>query len=701
LYLEQCLSFFPGVMSSSEEAVGSGPHFQYGSLAEHHFRVIEISSINPIITIELADYADNSPPEYCALSYAWGSQANTEEIICNDKVFNVSPHLHEGLRSIGAASPGIRLWIDAICINQTSNVEKASQVAKMHHIYRKAQGVYVWLGKEEHGSDKVMDAINDLEISPEPELSHTEMLLKILRIKSETPKLFDVSLFTPLAALSNRSWFQRLWIVQEYYFARSLRLFCGWKQVDGTKFIKTLQNLSMNSFGTTELPIIAKDDALFSGFVGIRSLEKIKISRMDSARNLSFFDLVVLGRTRSAKEPVDHVYALLGMVEELDEVYQKEIPIDYSEDATSHFWKLYIIFGKVALQHERHLRLLSIVSSEERHKKLPSWCPDLRSTMTMSNLNDDSSYRAGWMWDGHSTSSGFQDCSAHNNFKGAEYNHVSVSFDSDIIQILGVALGLVKAIGPRKQWTLDMYTDDISKATPFAKAVLDWLSDCEEFVKQHWKGDETALHIWNEVLVGAGNGKRRPKKKSDEQIILRRPKKIENDDDIENTADNQHTSQSIDATERSAEDADYDEEADFEEQVIDPAEIDNDGAYTFLRSRLTEIVNLDPAIDWKEQNPGLLRDLQACYVWLLFIAEIWNKRVLFATSNGYIGFSTEEIAVGDTAAVLYSGQTLYILRELGSEYRFLGDAYVYGCVDGEIFDLLDERKVKEVLFSIR
>ncbi|OCK73738.1 hypothetical protein K432DRAFT_312159, partial [Lepidopterella palustris CBS 459.81] len=146
-------------MGLSEEAVGSGPDYLYGSLAEDHFRVIEINSLDPIISLQLVDYADDSPPKYFALSYAWGAQPNTEQIICNGKVLNVSPHLHEGLRSIGAASPGTRLWIDAICINQTSNAEKATQVAKMHHIYRKAQGVYVWLGKEEYDSDRVMDAI--------------------------------------------------------------------------------------------------------------------------------------------------------------------------------------------------------------------------------------------------------------------------------------------------------------------------------------------------------------------------------------------------------------------------------------------------------------------------------------------------------------------------------------------------------------
>jgi hypothetical protein len=58
------------------------------------------------------------------------------------------------------------------------------------------------------------------------------------------------------------------------------------------------------------------------------------------------------------------------------------------------------------------------------------------------------------------------------------------------------------------------------------------------------------------------------------------------------------------------------------------------------------------------------------------------------------------LTTGDNAVVLYSGPTLYILRKNGSENRFVSDAYVYGCVDGEIFEMLDEGLVIEELFSI-
>lgn len=687
---------------ASEPAVASA--YVYSPLAEDHFRVIEITSLEPTISVLLVDYPDDSPPDYYALSYAWGLESNTEQILCNGKILRVSPHLHEGLRSVCVSLASTRLWIDAICINQTSDKEKSTQVAKMHHIYRKAQSVYVWLGKEEDGSDEAMDAIKNLKIPAQPQLSNVEFLLKLLKIKTESPKLFDDSLFNPLAALSRRSWFQRLWVVQEYYYGKSVQFFCGCKQVGGAKFIEALRNLTINSFGNVELPRTADEDALFSGFQALKDLEKTKDAQSSGREGPSFFNFVVLGRERLAKEPVDRIYAVFGMAGNFDEVYQKEIPVDYSEEARAKYWRLYSTFGKIALLQEPNLRLLSIVSSRERPDELPSWCPNLQSPMVMSDMYAECSYSAGWPWVSHAPLSGFRDCTGHPHFKGKEHNYVSVSSNSNTISIWGARLGRISAVGQPRRWDLDMYTDDVSRAKPFAKAVLRWLSDGKRFCGEHCKNEAAALHIWNEVLVGAGNKTRRPGNNSDssEKIIIKPREDIEIPGDSDNALDSQSAGRSIDRPGRSADiESSEVHETDIRGQVLDLADLDDgDGAYAFLQSVLEQIVQLSPDVDWREQTPRLLTNLQAAYVWLMFIDQNWSNRVLFATENGYIGYSSKEVATGDNAVVLYSGPTWYILRKNGPENRFVSDAYVYGCVDGEIFEMLDEGLVIEELFSI-
>lgn len=85
---------------------------------------------------------------------------------------------------------------------------------------------------------------------------------------------------------------------------------------------------------------------------------------------------------------------------------------------------------------------------------------------------------------------------------------------------------------------------------------------------------------------------------------------------------------------------------------------------------------------------------------MLFLDETWSGRVLFATENGYIGFASDEVTVGDTVTVLYGGRSLFVLRQEDDDYRFISDAYVYECVDGQIFEMLDQGLVKEELFTI-
>jgi hypothetical protein len=414
--------------------------------------------------------------------------------------------------------------------------------------------------------------------------------------------------------------------VQEYYYGKSVQFFCGYKQVDGAKFIDALQNLTINSFESVEPPRTSDNDELFIGFQALRDLEKIKKAQSGDRKGPSFFNFVVLGRERLAKEPVDRIYAVFGMAGNFDEVYQKEIPVDYSEEARAKYWILYSIFGKIALLQEPNLRLLSIVSSGERPDELPSWCPNLHSSMVINDMSAELSCSAGWPWVSHAPPSGFRDCTGHPHFKGKEHNYVSVSSNSNTISIWGAPLGRILAVGQPRQWDLDMYTDDVSKAKPFAKAVLRWLSDSERFCREHCKNEADALHIWNEVLIGAGNKKRRPRNNSDpsEKIIIIKPRKdTEIPSDFDNALDSQSAGRSIDRPGRSVNvERSEIHETDIE-RVIDFWDLDHgDRAYAFLQSVLEQIVQLSPNVDWREQNPRLLKDLQAAYMWLLFIAKI-------------------------------------------------------------------------------
>ncbi|CAO2655010.1 Nn.00g117430.m01.CDS01 [Neocucurbitaria sp. VM-36] len=57
-------------------------------------------------------------------------------------------------------------------------------------------------------------------------------------------------------------------------------------------------------------------------------------------------------------------------------------------------------------------------------------------------------------------------------------------------------------------------------------------------------------------------------------------------------------------------------------------------------------------------------------------------------ANGYFGFATVACQPGDTVVALGGGPTPYVLRQVpgGTEYTYVGDAYIHGMMDGEAFE---------------
>ena len=74
-----------------------------------------------------------------ALSYCWGDTTAPKELNVNGLTISVSSNLHQALLHLRHPAIPRRVWIDAICINQESNEEKAAQVSVMADIYATAK----------------------------------------------------------------------------------------------------------------------------------------------------------------------------------------------------------------------------------------------------------------------------------------------------------------------------------------------------------------------------------------------------------------------------------------------------------------------------------------------------------------------------------------------------------------------------------
>ena len=128
------------------------------------------------------------------------------------------------------------LWADAICINQQDVHERNSQVLMMRHIYEGAEQKLMWLGEDTGNAQQAFEVLQDLE----PYLSQPELDI------ANTLNLIESESENALGKLLGRSWFLRVWVVQETSCAGRATVVCGKHSMDWKVFLEVAE--SFNSF---------------------------------------------------------------------------------------------------------------------------------------------------------------------------------------------------------------------------------------------------------------------------------------------------------------------------------------------------------------------------------------------------------------------------------------------------------------------
>lgn len=132
----------------------------------HEIRLLSLKCVENYekITGFLTNVPFEVAPPYVALSYTWGTPNDRRPIFLADQKFYVNYNLFQALRQLssGAGRNYIRLWIDAICINQRDTSERNHQVSMMRHIYDRAASVKIWLGIGDNLSTQAFTLARDI-----------------------------------------------------------------------------------------------------------------------------------------------------------------------------------------------------------------------------------------------------------------------------------------------------------------------------------------------------------------------------------------------------------------------------------------------------------------------------------------------------------------------------------------------------------
>lgn len=252
----------------------------------------------------LLEHAELEDDRYICLSYMWGTDPATHTIRINGRSFMVRSNLYHflqkarvkysltDLRHSDLGGNDIidtifdplqdRLWIDAICINQSNDHERAQQVRMMADIYSSARSVLVHLG-------------STIQI---PAPANGEYLRDCINSTKDWP-------MNLCKQVSIVPYWHRMWIVQEILLAKKVFVLTKDSTIDPEVFI------GMDAWNPEDF-----SDPFYSMMASRRINSDRRIQTIES--------LLPKYRRNHCSEPKDRIYALIGLT-----TIPPTFPIDY------------------------------------------------------------------------------------------------------------------------------------------------------------------------------------------------------------------------------------------------------------------------------------------------------------------------------------------------------------------------------------
>ncbi|KAK0651158.1 heterokaryon incompatibility protein-domain-containing protein [Cercophora newfieldiana] len=366
---------------------------------------------------------------YSALSYVWGDATHPKYItLGGEHHFPVTENLHAVLRSLRKRHEGIRLWVDAVCINQANYEEKRVQIGLMRRVYQQAEEVvaYVPLPDQDQGNvveliPKVVKAAalvieatassetgaKDRDAAEEAEKPLSSALAKGYRSSTvwfDESVVKDPEAFVVRKALDQQSpkhpleaydippvdsplwsswrrffaspYFERIWILQEFSLAKNLRLHLGTKSINAD-FVMIACHAIKEYSGAKNADYMLRrgDDVSPQASRGLQRAWRMFSGRMQTKDNsrATLIDTLLEGRRFLATDPRDKVYALLGLAKD-GELFNEHV--SYAPEETPA--RVFARFASVLAEqgHGEAVLLQAGLAGNLPRDGLPSWVPN-------------------------------------------------------------------------------------------------------------------------------------------------------------------------------------------------------------------------------------------------------------------------------------------------------------------------------------
>ncbi|PVH72984.1 hypothetical protein DL98DRAFT_659718 [Cadophora sp. DSE1049] len=676
----------------------SSPHLP--DLGNNEIRLLHIipGAFTSPIHCALKAHSLSSKPAYDALSYTWNNTGGLQTITVNGVPCNVTSNLELALRHLrpqeGEGVQELVLWVDALCINQSNDGEKAVQVGMMGEIYRGARKVRAWIGGRDEDDVDVDVDVEGVGEAGQEEMSKYWTVWRLLEVFG-TSKRFDcwdaeqphklkpgqaldemANLLTDcweadsgrqswkvMATMLKRPYWRRVWIQQELYNNREVIVHCGLKSAPFEYWTRALEAHSYEcnldpSNRTIKLPSgrvrSVSQEVLHAGSIvvwfglGRRYHERVKGRQ-------AHFRLLREQLSRGATDPRDKIYGILDMVECWAEGR-------FTADYTASTAQVYIRAVHSTIEHWKSLDILLDTMPcpiSMRMPDLPTWCPDWNHFITV--FEDGSDEGADLKWG--NVPYGLNRW-GDNKFDYSRNNicHTESADDGRMLYCYGIVLDHVRDVvdGPWSPAQEEPTYENLERLLRLTGA-------------EHDPGRREAL--WRTLV---SNRAWDPAFDSNPQTFVQAPDDFSGR--FETWLEMHRLRQRLSQIP--------------EDESLQPLRTDGN---LLAKAVMPVDKQPEPSIT-SEQAVEQVVAWQHPFLVSCQIATRWRR--FFMTRDDHMGLAPLHILPGDMLVVLYGASLPVILRPVGTYFEFVGEAYVNEWERGEAFNLAEKGELKECFFEI-
>ncbi|KAH5048795.1 hypothetical protein HBH96_207530 [Parastagonospora nodorum] len=641
-------------------------------LPKGQIRLLQINPGHSLSTIECAfmyvDLQENA--DYVALSYTWGSATPSIPILVNGAVTMITDNLYMALLHLRKGKVP-RVWVDALCINQTNTTERSIQVSQMAEVYQGASMVYIWLGESNELTRQAFEELYKMT-------QHIGWDNKIPAAHFYTDQAR--SGWTAICELLYRPWFRRVWIIQEILCARHALFVCGADFLEANTFLAIINSM----LETEALPRImsfhAKKTELANGTkrTALQQLDFMVQARTRSISPLTLTDfrgnlLDYLSQTRwaEATNPRDKIYGILGLAKDASNLgwyeekkhhrrvrrhritYQPLVWVPFKVDYAVSPARVFINVTRAIIHKTRSIEVLKFVDNRTaRSTQLPSWVP---------NWGDSSPPRTYHVpFDHEQRGRNLESPEVwrpikQDDFSDAKLDRTRMMISNritercsavfsfgpdDALTIKGLEFDKITALSthvhpPAIDLTLEPGIGEMFAVRDYMVRLIQWIEQCVQLFESH-KPRPTLEETWTvfkKILY-------------QEEVNGSDEAGLECFDDLLASL-----TKAVDAI--------------------------------AIEIRVHQLKEDEPLLDVLRSTANVQHGSESCLDRLPPASLFLSNRRLAITANKYIALVPEDVNVGDAVCVMYGSELPFILRCCGgTKFRFIG----YGRFEGFDFD---------------